>query len=87
MAELILFWASWCLACKSMEKMIPELKFEGIEIKSFNVDKNFKMADDYKIQSVPTCLFLRDGNEVARLVGARTKDGIRNWIEKLSGGD
>ena len=84
MAELVLFWASWCLACKSMQKTIPELELEGIEIKSFNVDKNFKMADDYNIQAVPTCLLLQEGKEVDRLIGAQTTEGIKNWIEGYS---
>jgi thioredoxin 1 len=51
-----------------VEKENPDLTITRIDIDS---DKD--MVQQYKIQSVPTYVILKDGKEVDRIIGAKPK--------------
>jgi thioredoxin 1 len=51
-----------------VEKENPDLTITRIDIDS---DKD--MVEQYKIQSVPTYIILKDGKEVDRIIGAKPK--------------
>jgi thiol:disulfide interchange protein len=70
------FWATWCGPCKTMEEATwPDPKVIAasanyIMVKQ-DVDKNQKTANRYKVEGVPTLLFLSpEGKETHRQVGA-----------------
>ena len=61
-----------------MEKLEDVVKITKIDI----VD-NMGKADDYNILSVPTVVFLKDGDEYGRFMGARTENWVRDFIKEL----
>lgn len=43
-----------------------------------SVDDAEESAINYRVNAVPTILFIKEGKEVSRLTGFRTKDEIRD---------
>ncbi len=74
------FWATWCPPCKELKPTIEALEkeYEGkIEIRSIDVDQNKDIAQKFKVQAIPTLVFLdAKGNELSRIVGLTLKDTI-----------
>ena len=74
------FWATWCQPCKQLKPTIEALEkeYEGkIEVKSINVDENKDLAEKFKVQAIPTLVFLdAKGNELSRIVGLVPRDTI-----------
>ena len=74
------FWATWCPPCKELKPTIEALEKEyagKIEIKSINVDESKDLAQKFKVQAIPTLVFLdAKGNELSRIVGLVPRDTI-----------
>jgi thioredoxin 1 len=81
--QLIDFYADWCGPCVVMKPVIEELEKElagKIEVKKINVDTNEEETAKYGVMSIPTYLILKDSEEVDRLVGAASKEALKNKI-------
>jgi len=74
------FWATWCPPCKEQTPIVEELarEYTGIiEVKSIDVDQNKDLAEQFKVEAIPTLVFLdAQGNELSRRVGLYPKDSI-----------
>ena len=74
------FWATWCGPCKEMKPTIEALEKEyagRIEIRSIDVDQNKDLAQKFKVEAIPTLVFLdAKGNELSRIVGLVPSDTI-----------
>ena len=66
------FWAAWCGPCRMLAPMIEDLdkKYEGkAVIGKVNVDEEQELAIRYGVMSIPTVIFFKNGEEIARKVG------------------
>ena len=83
--QVYYFTASWCPPCKMIgpifEKMAPD--FENVQFLKIDVDENPEAAQKYGVRSVPTFLFMNDGQPEGEVVGA-DEGIIRSELEKLS---
>ncbi len=73
---LVDFWAEWCGPCKMMEGPLEEIAGEQsgkLNVVKLNVDENQQTAMQYGVMSIPTMIVFRDGQEMKRLVGARSR--------------
>lgn len=80
------FWASWCMPCKMMVPVLNDLAEENkgkIKVCKLDVDKVKKSASKYGIRSIPTLIVFKNGKEVKRLTGVKTKANIMSEISKL----
>jgi thioredoxin 1 len=80
------FWAEWCGPCKMIAPSIEELQAEyagKVEIGKCNVDENIDLPTDFRIMSIPTILFFKNGQLVDKIVGAASKDAIDAKIKAL----
>ena len=78
------FWGSWCPPCKMIEPVMNELAkhFDGkIKIGKLNVDQNPATRSDLNIGGAPTFILFKDGEELTRIVGARSKKQLLELIE------
>lgn len=81
------FWATWCGPCMRLAPVIDELAQEyadKVVIGKYNVDEESELSGQYRIMSIPTILFFKNGEQVRdlRLTGA-TRDELKARIEKL----
>ncbi|MBD5366267.1 MAG: thioredoxin [Bacteroides sp.] len=81
------FWATWCGPCMSMAPVIDELaqEYEGkVVIGKYNVEEESDLSSQYRITSLPTILFFKDGKKAdLRLAGSQSKASLKEAIEKL----
>jgi len=80
---LVDFYADWCGPCKIIAPIIEELaaEYEGkVKIGKINVDEEQNSSKKYKVMSIPTLIFFKDGEQVDKLVGVSSKDQL---VEKL----
>lgn len=83
MPVLVDFYADWCGPCKMLAPVIEEIatEYEGqVKIGKLNVDEEQNTSKKYKVMSIPTLIFFKDGEEVDKLVGMISKDQL---VEKL----
>lgn len=66
------FWAPWCAPCKTMEPVFERLRAEGHGLCLVDADKNIDLARKYNVGGVPTTILFENGEEKARIVGARS---------------
>ncbi len=79
------FWAEWCGPCRMVAPIIDELsnEYEGKAlVGKLDVDSNPEVSMKYGIRSIPTLLFIKNGEVVDKHVGATTKQVIASKIEQ-----
>lgn len=86
--ELIDFWAEWCGPCKIMEPILDEITkayHDKIIMTKLNVDEesNQETIKKYGIMSVPTYLFIKDGDVKDQLIGVNSKADMIGRIDEL----
>lgn len=82
---LVDFWAPWCGPCRMIGPVIEELAddFAGkAKICKLNVDDNNALAVKYNVMTIPTLIIYKDGAEVERIVGVRSKPEIADTVTK-----
>jgi thioredoxin 1 len=66
---LVDFWAEWCGPCKMVGPIVEQLAHSllgKVKVSKLNVDQNQEIATKYNIQSIPSLVLFKNGNEVAR---------------------
>ncbi|MBP8725931.1 MAG: thioredoxin [Saprospiraceae bacterium] len=80
------FWAEWCGPCRMVGPIIDELSQEygtKVKIGKLNVDHNPAVAMQFGVTSIPTILFIKDGKQVDKQVGASSKATLKQKIEAI----
>lgn len=80
------FWAEWCGPCKMITPIIEELSkdYEGkASVGKLNVDDNPNVSVKYGIRSIPTILFIKNGEVVDKQVGLATKQALSQKLDSL----
>ena len=78
------FWAPWCGPCKMVAPVIEELSEEMTEKITFvklNTDDNQDTASKFGVVSIPTLILFKDGEPIDRIVGATTKNNLKEKLE------
>ena len=84
--SMVDFWAPWCGPCRMVAPIIDELaeEFEGkANICKVNTDEQQDLAVKYGIRSIPTIIFMKDGEIVDQMVGAASKQAFADKINSF----
>ena len=78
---LVDFYAEWCGPCKMMGPVLESL--EDINVIKVNVDNFGGLSEEYRIMSIPTLIFFKDGVKVNEIVGFHSKEQIESILKEL----
>ena len=76
-------WATWCGPCRMLSPLLDEVEAEmsdKITVVKVNVDDADEIAMRYRIMSIPTLLFFKNGQVVDKTVGAMPKGTLVDKI-------
>ena len=77
------FWATWWGPCMMISPIIEEIADERDDVKicKVNVDEEMELAQKFRVMSIPTLVFLKDGKFIYQMVGLREKNDIMEAID------
>jgi thioredoxin 1 len=67
------FWAPTCMPCRLMEPGLEKIAAnhaENVRVLKVNVNENPKTSSRYFVRTLPTLLFIKDGQVRTQIVGA-----------------
>ena len=82
---LVEFYADWCPHCHRMMPIVEEVKelLEGkAKVCQIEIDQNREIADQNDVQSVPTFIIYRDGQEMWRQSGEMDGEVLLTQVQQ-----
>ena len=80
------FWAPWCPPCRVIAPILRDLAAEyagRLTIAKLNTDEHQRYMVQLGVQGLPTLIIFKDGREIDRLIGARSKRHYQERFDTL----
>ena len=78
---LVDFYAEWCGPCKMIGQIFEDMENE-VEVLKVNTDNFPYLAQKFGVMSIPTVILFKNGSEVDKFIGLRSKEEILEFINK-----
>jgi thioredoxin 1 len=84
-AVIIDFYADWCMPCLMLAPIVEELasNYKKVKIARVNIDENKEKSKEYQVFTIPTLLFIKNGQVVDRTTGSVSYEAMEERIKKL----
>ncbi len=79
------FWAEWCGPCRAIAPMLEQIaeEYDGeLRIAKLDVDENPTTVMRYGVQSIPTLVVFKGGEQVERVVGAVSREALLESVRQ-----
>jgi putative thioredoxin len=83
------FWAPWCGPCKTLGPALEaavDAAGGAVKLVKVNIDENPEIAQQLRIQSIPTVYAFKNGQPVDGFMGAIPESQIKAFVATLAGG-
>ena len=80
------FWATWCGPCRMLGPVVEEIANEyagKVKVCKLNVDEGTDTSSKYRITSIPTIIFFKDGEVAGQSVGLQSKAALQEKLNSL----
>jgi thioredoxin 1 len=77
---LVDFFANWCGPCRMLTPIMDEIS-NDVSVYKVDTDAEPELARDYGVMSIPCVIAFKDGKEVARSIGLKSKEEIMDLIK------
>lgn len=84
---IVQFWAPWCGPCKQLGPVLEKAVAAAngkVKMVRVNIDDNQQIAQQLRVQSVPTIYAFVDGQPADGFSGAQPESTLNQFIEKIS---
>ncbi|MBQ3927945.1 MAG: thioredoxin [Clostridia bacterium] len=81
---LLDFWATWCGPCRMLGPVIAEIaeEYEGkIKVGKVNVDEEGELANEFRVNSIPFVVLMKNGEIVKTSIGYKPKSEIEALLK------
>lgn len=78
------FFATWCGPCKMLHPVLESLseKLPDVTVVQCDIDKFPEIAGAFKVHSVPTLYFFKNGTAVAATAGYQPEANLAKFVEQ-----
>ena len=81
MSHILYFTAEWCNPCQRTRPVAEDLKRDGlVDFVFVDADSETELVQRFGIKSIPTYILIKDGLEVKRMNGAKTREDFLTFI-------
>lgn len=79
------FYADWCGPCKALAPVIQDVSKELNDVKFIKIDVDHaeELRQSFKISSIPTLVYFKDGQEITKTFGFIPKPTLVNNVNNL----
>lgn len=80
---LVDFFATWCGPCQMLSPVIDEISEDpelNLTVGKVDIDKCQDIAQNFGIQSIPTIILFKAGQEAKRIMGFVPKENLKEQI-------
>ena len=83
---LVDFWASWCAPCRMMAPVLNDVASElngNSHVGKVDIQQYQSLANQFKVRSIPTLILFKNGKEINRFVGIKSKEFLLKEMAKV----
>lgn len=84
---IVQFWAPWCGPCKQLGPILEKVVGASggkVRMVRINIDENAEIAQQMRVQSVPTVYGFVEGKPVDGFAGAQPESAVKEFVDKIA---